>query len=216
VLPIPRGKGRHSAQVVACHSTPVDAPLGTCLRLHGSASSFPTSLAGGKVGFVSLATNLDPTDADPNQDVYVKDVVTGDLTLVSTSNPSEHGDAYGGGLSSDGALAVFQSFASNVYHAVDPDNHADVWVRDLTTGAVTLVSASESGVKGNGDSFLQLNRCFVCTPYAANRRIWDVSQLVATGMIPADGARVVFLSNATNLDPADTDEQTDIYVKTTA
>jgi WD40-like Beta Propeller Repeat len=181
----------------------------------GNASSYPTSLTGGKVAFVSLATNLEPTDADPNQDVYVKDVVTGDLTLVSTSNPnSQHGDAYGGGLSADGTLAVFQSFASNVDHAVDPDNHADVWVRDLTTGAVTLVSASEGGVKGNGDSRLQLN--LVCYPFGCNRRIWDASQAVPTGVISADGSRVVFLSNATNLDPADTDEQTDIYVKTVA
>jgi hypothetical protein len=180
----------------------------------GNASSYPTSLANGKVAFVSMATNLDPTDADPNQDVYVKGVVTGDLTLVSTSNPGEHGDAFGGGLSSDGALSVFQSFASNVDHSVDPDNHADVWVRDLTTGAVTLVSASESGVKGNGDSFLQLT--LVCSLFGCNRRIWAITMLVPTGMISADGSRVVFLSNATNLDDADRDEQTDVYVKTIA
>jgi hypothetical protein len=157
----------------------------------GNGGSFPTSLADGKVEFSSYATHLDPADTEGHPDMYVKDLVTGDLTLVSGSDPSlpgKDGDARGGALSADGVLATFSTQANNV-GAADRDHGSDVWVRNLTTGALTLVSATAEGIKGNDDSFAY----------------W--------GSISADGSEVAFESRATNLDPLDSDSKRDIYVK---
>jgi Tol biopolymer transport system component len=157
-------------------------------------SSFPMSLADGKVGFVSAANDLDPADTEGDFDVYVKDLVSRDLTLVSASDPSLPGrddHAQGGALSADGVFATFSTEANNV-GAADSDHRSDVWVRNLETGGLTLVSTSAQGIKGNDDSFASF------------------------GSISADGSTVAFESRATNLDPADTDSIRDIYVKTIA
>jgi hypothetical protein len=101
-----------------------------------------------------LATNLDPADTEPNYDAYVKDLGTGDVTVISASDPSLPGRddrSFAGSLSANGLLATFSTQANNV-DVRDPDHQSDVWVRDLTTGALTLVSASAAGVKGNDDS----------------------------------------------------------------
>jgi hypothetical protein len=161
----------------------------------GNGTSIPTSLADGKVEFFSNATNLDPADTDGGLlDEYVKDAVTGDLTLVSASDPSlpgRDGFSTGGALSADGVLTTFSTEANNV-DAADPDLRSDVWVRNLTTGTLTLVSVSAQGIKGNDQS------------------------VAYRGSISADGSRVAFESRATNLDPADIDSTRDIYVKTVA
>jgi uncharacterized repeat protein (TIGR01451 family) len=60
-------------------------------------------------------------------------------------------------------------------------------VKDLTTGDIVLASTSDTGTNGNGES--------------------------SAPSLSADGARVVFQSSATNLDPADTDSIADVYVK---
>jgi Tol biopolymer transport system component len=125
--------------------------------------------------------------------VYVKDVVTGEVTFVSTHYVRPGGaHAYAAGLSADGVYAAFWTHAANV-DPIDTDRIPDAWVRNLTTGTLTLVSASGDGNKANRASY--------------------VSQ---GGSISGDGSRVVFESVATNLDAADTDTIRDIYVKTIA
>ena len=149
------------------------------------------SADGTKVAFESSATNLDPADADDTLDVYVKDLVTGDITLASTSDGGVKGDAPSGlvaSLSADGTRVAFRSLATNLDPA-DADGLGDVYVKDLVTGDITLVSTSDGGTKGDGDSgFFGLS-------------------------LSADGTRVAFHSESTNLDPADTDSGLDVYVK---
>jgi len=162
--------------------------------------SFPRSLADGRVAFISSANSLDPADTEADWDVYVKDLVSRDLTLVSASDPSlpgRDGNADGGALSADGVLVTFSTEANNV-GAADSDHRSDVWVRNLTTGGLTLVSTSAQGIKGNAGSFA------------------GTLSLSGGGSISADGSKVAFESRATNLDPADTDSILDIYVKTIA
>ena len=112
--------------------------------------------------------------------MYVKDLVTGDLTLVSTSDSGVKGnsDSIRPSLSADGTRVAFYSHATNLDPA-DTDAVTDVYVKDLVTGDLTLVSTSDSGVKGNSGS--------------------------STPVVSADGTKVAFDSFATNLDPADTD-----------
>jgi hypothetical protein len=146
---------------------------------------------GTKVAFLSSATNLDPADSDSLYDVYVKDLVTGDITLASTSDTgikaNGGSDAAPPDLSDDGTKVAFGSVATNL-DAADTDGIADIYVKNLITGNISLVSASDSGMKGNGDSNTGLS-------------------------LSADARTVAFVSNATNLDPADTNGLRDIYVK---
>jgi hypothetical protein len=153
------------------------------------ASEYPSvSADGASVAFYSSATNLDPGDTDSNVDVYVKHLATGEIILVSISDTGVKGDgdSYYPSLSADGSSVAFWSVATNL-DPNDTDPIPDVYVKDLTTGDITLASTSDAGAKGNGNSF-------------------DPS-------LSADGTRVAFLSSATNLDPGDTDGLDDVYVK---
>jgi hypothetical protein len=142
------------------------------------------------VAFSSGARNLDPADNDNRDDVYVRNVDTGDITLASTSDNGTKGN-FGGdpspaSLSADGAKVGFTSFSNNLVPA-DTDRHYDAYVKNLRNGNLRLVSTSDTGVKGNGDSSM--------------------------AALLADGTKAVFYSSATNLDPADTDTLNDVYVQ---
>jgi Tol biopolymer transport system component len=143
---------------------------------------------GARIAFTSLATNLDPSDADGAPDVYVKDLVTGQIILTSTADDGSKGNdsSLVPSLSADGTRVAFHSVATNL-DPVDTDPLIDVYVKDLGSGQITLASTADDGTKGNG-----------------------ISNLVS---LSADGTRVGFASVATNLDPADVDPDFDAYVK---
>jgi hypothetical protein len=145
------------------------------------------SADGTKVAFSSQATNLDPADTDTIYDAYVKDLSTGNITLVSTSDTGVKGNGHTSSpsLSDDGTKVAFISEATNLDPA-DTDTFDDVYVKDLSTGNITLASTSDTGVKGNGHSL---------------------------GSLSADGTKATLISQATNLDPGDTDSVDDVYVK---
>lgn len=160
------------------------------LGIKGNDQSGPVSLSrdGKSIAFVSLATNLDPADTDSLPDVYVKDLVSGDTILASTSDAGVKGSgsSHGPILSEDGTKVAFYSSAANLDPA-DLDSVRDVYVKDLVSGDLVLASTSDSGVKGNADSFSS-----------------DIS---------GDGTKVAFSSVANTLDPADLDLVSDVYVK---
>lgn len=172
----------------------------------GNSASLEASLSADatKVAFQSHATNLDPADTDGLADIYVKDLVSGELTLASASGAGVKGDnaSIFPDLSADGTTVAFSSFAQNLDPADgcvpdpgdldDPDDDfllcaSDVFVKDLGTGDIVLASTSDSGERSNSDS--------------------------VRPSLSADGTRVAFESQATNLDPADTDQSNDVYVK---
>ena len=132
------------------------------------------------VAFSSQATNLDPLDLDITYDVYVKDLATGTLTLASTTaaGVKANDTSFLPSISGGGRWVAFASYATNLDPA-DTDSLPDIYVKDLTTGALTLVSTSDNAVKGNGLSYQP--------------------------SISGDGKRVAFYSESTNLDPADTE-----------
>jgi uncharacterized repeat protein (TIGR01451 family) len=157
-----------------------------------SASVVPSISADGtKVAFYSFANNLEPAaDGDFIPDVYVKDLITGDIRVASTSDAGVKGnrDSLVPSISADGSKVAFYSFANNLEPAADGDFLPDIYVKDVSGGDITVASTSDAGVKGNNDSILP--------------------------SINADGSRVAFDSRATNLEPnADTDTINDIYVK---
>jgi len=155
---------------------------------NGSSTKPSLSADGSVVGFVSTSTNLDPADRDPGADIYVKNLLTGEIGAASTSsegNPGNGGSA-NPSLSGDGNRVAFDSAATDLDPA-DTDELTDVYVKDLQSGLLYLASTSGSGVKGDGAS--------------------------QSPALFGDGATVAFTSRATDLDPADTDPGADVYVK---
>jgi Tol biopolymer transport system component len=150
------------------------------------------SADGRLVAFTSSATNLDPDDGDNALDVYVRDLQTHAVTLVSRATGAdgakcnEHCEAPA--ISADGRFVAFESRASNLDPA-DGDGVFDVMVRDLQTSTTMLVSRASgvAGAKSDGESFLPA--------------------------ISGDGRFVAFTSSGSNLDPADADAIPDVYVR---
>ena len=162
------------------------------VKANGPATNPFISADGRKVAFQSTATNLDPADADATADIFVRDLVANTTTLVSRASGAAgaKGDATSSeaSISGDGRLVSFISAATNLDPA-DGDGTADVFVRDLVASTTTVVSRATgaAGVKANGSTSKQ--------------------------SISADGRKVAMTSAATNLDPADADATTDVFVR---
>ena len=123
----------------------------------------------------------------------LEDRVTPVLFLGSSPDPSlpgqANGDSHSASFSPDGKSLLFESQASNLVPG-DTNGVADIFVKDLTTGAVRLVSTDAAGRPADGNSALP-----VFSP---------------------DGKSVAFESDATNLVPGDTNGARDVFVKTLA
>jgi Tol biopolymer transport system component len=111
------------------------------------------SADGRHVAFESTGTELHPAhDSRSIYDVYLKDMDTGDLRLVSRAGlagPGGDDVSHLGGISADARYAGFGSFAKNL-HAEDPDRWYDSFVKDMRTGAIRLVSPSPAEGRGDG------------------------------------------------------------------
>jgi Tol biopolymer transport system component len=108
---------------------------------------------GTKVAFVSRATNLVPGDTNLKYDIFVKDVRTGAITLVSRASDGTigNGDSDSPVFSPDGTKIVFSSTSSNLV-AGDTNASADIFVEDLSTGAISIVSRASDGSLATGAS----------------------------------------------------------------
>jgi Tol biopolymer transport system component/lysophospholipase L1-like esterase len=112
---------------------------------NGTSHQPALSADGRYVAFHSDATNLVPGLTTSGLQVYVKDMVTGSLTLASksltTGEPGD-GNSSDASISGDGALLVFTSSATNLApDPADPNVGAgDVFLFNRPSGAVTLLS----------------------------------------------------------------------------
>ncbi|MCC5954062.1 MAG: S-layer homology domain-containing protein [Acidimicrobiia bacterium] len=119
------------------------------------ASGSPSISADGRfVAFTSEATNLVPGDTNNATDIFVRDRIAGTTQRVSVSS---NGDQANSGslnpsISADGRYVAYASFATNLVPG-DTNGVADIFVRDLTTGATERVSTSAFGAQTNGASF---------------------------------------------------------------
>jgi Tol biopolymer transport system component len=140
------------------------------------------------VAIWSSADNLVPDDSNGIGDVFVKDLQTGAVTLVSADASGNQGNAESEepNISADGRYVAFMSVADNLVPG-DVNGSRDVFVKDLQTGAITLVSADASGIQGN-----------------------NVSE---GSSISADGRYVAFVSDADNLVAGDSNGVADLFVK---
>jgi len=156
----------------------------------GSNFSFhPRVSADGRfVTFTSYADDLVANDTNKTFDVFVFDRVAGTLERVSVASDGSEGNGEStlSEISADGRYVAFSSSATNLV-AHDSNHHRDVFLRDRVSGTTTVVSVTNSGVLGNGDS--------------------------SVDGICADGTRISFSSVASNFDSADTNGVYDVYVR---
>jgi Tol biopolymer transport system component len=113
-------------------------------------SHSPSLSADGRyVAFGSFASNLDatePAEVRGTNDVFVRDMVSNVTRTVSVPPPGKPANdwSFGPSISDDGQLV---SFIASGYDMISGESKEaeDVYVRDMTTGSVRLVSATPSG-----------------------------------------------------------------------
>ncbi len=136
--------------------------------------------------FESGANNLVPNDTNGGLDVFRYEVATGVLTLASTypsGAPTGLTNNTSPDISADGRFIAFETYER--FSPLDLNFQPDVYVKDMLTGAVTLVTATPSGNAGTG---------------------WSPR-------ISADGGHVAFASDSTLLDPLKTTNSLEIFVR---
>jgi Tol biopolymer transport system component len=124
------------------------------------------------------ADNLVPGDTNSCNDTFLYDRLADTIVRlsVSPSGVQSDGNSGSGSISADGRYVAFYSEGTNLV-AGDANARADVFLRDRQTGETTLVSVASSGAQGD--------------------------RLSDGGSISADGAFVVFRSQARTLVPRD-------------
>jgi Tol biopolymer transport system component len=163
-----------------------DPQLVTLDPLGGSAFGDSTgpllSQDGRYVAFTSTASDLVFGDENDASDVYVRDLLTGALELVSRSSADVIGNEKSEltDLSPDGRYVVFDSDAKNLV----PNGKAGVYVRDRLTGQTTQESVAAGGIGAGGFS----------------------------GQISDDGRFVAF-SSGTNIVPGAGNSGYDVFVR---
>jgi Tol biopolymer transport system component len=118
-------------------------------------SGAPAISADGKsVAFESHATNLVPIDTNKVRDVFVWNYDTNIVTAVSDApgNIEANAEAYEPTISGDGRFIAFTSSASTLTSGVDGTSQVNVFLKDMRSGSVTLISRDEKTKKGGGGS----------------------------------------------------------------
>ncbi len=103
-----------------------------------------------KLVFASYADNLVAGDTNDTEDIFVKDLVTGEVTLVSVAADGTQGNNISAqmfDLSGDGTEVLFASFADNLIEGVP--NQA-LLMKNLVTGELTPVIRTPDGSYGGG------------------------------------------------------------------
>lgn len=124
-----------------------------------------------------------------NSQIYLRHLDAGTPTLVSANPAGQPGNGESGSqaFSPDGTKLAFLSLASDL-GPPDGNEIQDIYIRDLGTGTTDLVTVAAPGTGGaNNLSFVPV--------------------------FGPDGTKVAFVSDASNLGPADTNETRDVYMR---
>ena len=158
-------------------------------------SGIPDPGAGKYVVFESTANDLHIDDKDTTSDIFIVDVETGNVELVSAStdqvNTPANGPSYRPRVSNDGNRVVFDSVATNLI-ASDTNGNSDVFLRMINTDTTTRLSETTAGdqVSGGNDGSTHAD-------------------------ISADGVYTVFQSDQPTLDDNINNSKTDIFIRET-
>jgi len=209
----------------AADGTPSDAP-----------TRFPSIASDGRsVVFATQSGNLVAGVSGPVEQVYLKDMVSGVVTLVSADALGNPGDRYSRNpwISEDGTKVVFESAATN-FSDKDPDATVDLFLRDVVAGTTTYLrqdsahphlSADGNVVAFETDVPFDPNDKNTFTDVYVLDRTTHTVELVsgdASGAtlrfvsieptLSSDGAFVAFTTGGP-LDPNDGNSALDVYVR---
>lgn len=117
-------------------------------------SGAPAISADGKsVAFESYATNLVPVDSNGVRDIFVWNADTNRITAVNENRGIEtNAESSEPAISADGNLIAFTSSADNLAPGVNGTSTPNVFLRDMRSGSVTLISKDEKTGKAGGGS----------------------------------------------------------------
>ncbi|GAA4815173.1 hypothetical protein GCM10011365_02600 [Marinicella pacifica] len=139
-----------SAQGQALHwLAQPDADIGPVINHYSSSPKISTN--GRYVSFSSYATNLIPDDTNNERDIFLKDLVTGEIKLVTSTQSGAQINFIGSAFSaptSDGRFIVFASGSAALPNGSGLWNDEYLYLKDMVTGQVTNLS-----VYGAGDYF---------------------------------------------------------------
>jgi Tol biopolymer transport system component len=205
---------------------------------NGESARGRLSSDGQLVAFQSTASNLDPTDVEPDVDVFVRDLARNQTTLVT----DQVTNAQLAAMSDDGSHVAYLVPTSGVF-TDGGEPYGDLYVEDLRSGSRTLVAPL---ARGSGVSLSANGRYVVFSSIAANLdpadhdRVPDVyvgdaqagtttlvsrddgrhgrkgdNESLYGGSLSADGRLVAFTTSARNLDSLDGeyDVEPDVYVR---
>jgi Tol biopolymer transport system component len=156
----------------------------------GNSASFHPAVSGNGrfVAFASLASNLAPADFNGVFDVFVKDLATGFIACLTyspaTGMTANEFSEYPS-ISASGRWIAFESAATDLVPG-DTNGFVDVFVADLTTGALQRISRDPLGMQADGDCMQP--------------------------RITQDGRYVTYETNATNLVAGDVNGLRDIVL----
>ncbi|HEX5219283.1 MAG TPA: hypothetical protein VFZ59_06920 [Verrucomicrobiae bacterium] len=121
---------------------------------HASSVALDLSSNGRWLLFQSRATDLMPGDTNAVTKLFLKDLATGSMILVSATSdggPSVSGLFNNASLSQDGRYIVFDSPGKDL-HPADTNSLLDVFVRDVVSGSNHLISARLDGLAGGSSN----------------------------------------------------------------
>jgi hypothetical protein len=144
------------------------------------------SADGKTVVFESYATNLVAGDANGRRDVFLWRADTDTVERVSMGQGGVETDyeSYEPTVNGDGSLVAFTSNATNIIPNIQGQSSNNVYLKDMRSGAVQIISLDEKTKKGGGGS---------------------------NASISEDGSRIVFY-NWSPLTKEDTDTLWDLYL----
>lgn len=138
--------------------------------------------------YSSNATNLVTGDTNGQIDIFRYTVATGVTERVSVDSSGNEANGWSRypDVDTEGRFVVFATSATNLSPLTDTNSTNDILMRDMSTGTVTHISQSDSGVLGNGTSFMPKISC--------------------------SGRFIVFYSNASNLTSDTNNGWTDVFL----
>ena len=167
----------------------------TSTQSNDSSEGAAWSPDGTRVAFYSEASNLVPNDTNAASDLFVKTLATGAIERISTTSAGVQANGASDdrpAWSPDGTRIAFASQASNLVPN-DTNGAGDIFVKTLSTGAITRISTDPQGDTGNAAGTRSLGPA------------WS-----------PDGTRIAFYSALPALVPGDTNNTGDVFVKTLA
>jgi Ca2+-binding RTX toxin-like protein len=155
-------------------------------QINGHSSDAAVSDNGRYVVFTSAASNLIAGPSSGHDQIFIRDTVANTTKIVSAATGAIQGDgdSSSADVSANGRYVVFTSESDDLV-AGDVNGLSDVFLRDMVTGSMVMLSKAASGGVSNG---------------ASN-----------DAHISADGRYVTFTSAASNLTPGDSNNTADIF-----